>query len=159
VLPRAFLLPSWTWQPDQTAVLQAMQQPEFDVRQTAVLLGSGENHAGEFDSDASATITRYEPEQVIVQTRSSQPQLLLLSDAYYPGWQVTVDGSPAELLQADGLFRGVLLPAGEHEMVFSFAPRSIQLGLLMTAVGLILLILLGTALLILQRVDSRRIER
>jgi hypothetical protein len=159
VLPRAFLLPGWTWQPDQTAVLQAMQQPEFVVGQTAVLLGSGEDHTGELDPGTSATITRYEPEQVIVQTRSSQHQLLLLSDAYYPGWQVTVDGSPAELLQADGLFRGVLLPAGEHEVLFSFVPRSFQLGRMMTAVGLILLVLLGIALLILQRLDSRRIER
>ncbi len=156
VLPRAFLLPGWTWQPDQTAVLQTMQQPDLDVRETAVLLGSGEDHTDERDPEASAIITRYEPEQVLVQTRSSRPQLLLLSDAYYPGWQVTVNGSPAELLQADGLFRGVLLPAGEHEVVFSFAPRSFQLGWMMTAVGLTMIILLGAALLVLQRLDARR---
>lgn len=159
VLPRAFLLPNWTWQPDQTAVLQTMQQPNFDVRETAVLLGSGENHTGELDPNASATITHYKPERVTVQSRSSQPQLLLLSDANYPGWQVTVDGSSAELLQADGLFRGVLVPAGTHEVVFQFMPQSFRLGFMITAVGLILLALLGAALLILQRLDSRRIER
>lgn len=156
VLPRAFLLPGWVWQPDQTAVLQAMQQPGFDVRETAVLLGDGQNKVGETDPGALATITRYEPEQVVVHTRSNRPQLLLLGDAYYPGWQVSVNGSPGELLQADGLFRGVLLPAGEHEVVFSFAPRSFRLGLMMTAVGLILLILLVVALLIFRRLDARR---
>ncbi|MBK7896164.1 MAG: YfhO family protein [Anaerolineaceae bacterium] len=158
VLPRAFLLSNWVWQPDETAVLQTLQQPEFLVRETAVLLGNGENQAGATDPSASAVITHYAPEQVIVQTRSSQPQLLLLTDAFYPGWQVIVDGAPAELLQADGLFRGVLLPAGDHEVVFTFAPRSFQLGWLMTAVGLILLLLLGAALLIMRRLDSR-IER
>jgi uncharacterized membrane protein YfhO len=50
----------------------------------------------------------------------------------------------------------VLLPAGEHEVIFTFAPRSFQVGWLITAVGLILLILLGVALLIMQRLDSRR---
>jgi hypothetical protein len=156
VLPRAFLLSSWVWQPDQTAVLPTLQQPEFSLRETAVLLGNGENQAGAADPGASAAIIRYAPEQVVVQTRSSQPQLLLLTDAHYPGWQVTVDGIPAELLQADGLFRGVLLFAGEHEVVFTFVPRSFQLGWLMTAVGLFLLLLLGTALLIMQRLESRR---
>jgi hypothetical protein len=156
VLPRAFLLSSWTWQPDRTAVLQAMQRPEFDVKDTAVLLGSGENHMGAIDPDATTSITRYEPEQVVVQTNSSKPQLLLLSDAYYPGWQVTIDGIPTELFQADGLFRGVVLPVGIHEVEFSFVPQSFRLGMTMTAVGLSLLILLGLALLILQRMDSRR---
>ena len=159
VLPRAFLLSNWIWQPDETAVLQAMQQPEFSVRETAVLLGNGENQAGATDPSASAEIMRYAPEQVVVNTSSSQPQLLLLTDAYYPGWQVAVDGAPTELLQADGLFRGVQLSAGEHEVVFTFAPRSFQLGWLITAVGLMLLLLLGIALLIMQRLDSRRIER
>ncbi len=156
VLPRAFLLPNWSWQPDQTAVLHAMQQPEFSVRETAVLRGSGENQTGTFDPDAAAEITRYEPERIVVQTRSRQPQLLLLTDAYYPGWQVTVDGAPADLLQADGLFRGVQLPVGEHEVVFTFAPHSFQLGWRITAVGLCLLVFLGVALLMMQRLDSRR---
>ena len=159
VLPRAFLLSNWVWQPDETAVLQALQQPEFSVRETAVLLGNGENQTGTTDPSTSAEITGYAPEQVVVQASSSQPQLLLLTDAYYPGWQVTVDGVPAELFQADGLFRGVQLPAGEHEVVFTFAPRSFQLGWLITAVGLMLLLLLGIALLIMQRLDSQRIER
>ncbi len=158
VLPRAFLLPSWSWQPDQRDVLQAMQQPDFDVREMAVLLGSGEGHSGEPDPEAFAVITQYEPEQVIVQTSSDQPSLLLLTDAYYPGWQVAVDGRPAELIQADGLFRGVLLPSGEHEVTFSFAPRTFQLGFMMTAAGLILFVLLGVVLLILQRLDTSRVE-
>ncbi|WP_420630838.1 YfhO family protein [Candidatus Leptofilum sp.] len=159
VLPRAFLLSNWTWQPDETAVYQTMQQPEFNMRETAVLFGNGQNQVGEPDFNAVAEIIHYDPEQVIVQTSSSQPQLLLLTDAFYPGWQVTVDGQPAEMRQADGLFRGVQLPEGEHEVIFTFAPRSFQLGWLMTAVGLILLVFLGTALLIMQRLDAKRIER
>ena len=84
---------------------------------------------------------------------------IIVDGSLRPGLQVTVDGASAELLQADGLFRGVQLPAGEHEVVFTFAPRSFQLGWMITAVGLMLLLLLGIALLIMQRLDSRRIER
>ena len=156
VLPRAFLLPGWTWQPDQASVLQAMQQPAFLVRETAVLLGNGEDRAGEADGYATAVITHYAPEAVTIQTSSTQPHLLMLTDAFYPGWQVTVDDVPAELLQADGLFRGVLLPAGEQEVRFTFVPQSYRLGLLITAVGFSLLGLLGLALIVLQRMEAKR---
>ena len=156
VMPRAFLLSSWTWQPDLEAALSVMQQPDFVPQETAVLLGSGDDRTGSIDSEAVAIITRYEPEHVVIETTSSQARLLVLSDAYYPGWQVRVDGAPAELLQADGLFRGVLLPEGVHEVAFTFAPKSYRLGLLMTAVGLGLLVLLGLVLLILQWLDARR---
>ena len=159
VLPRAFLVSKWVWQPDETAVLQTLQQPEFSVRETAVLLGNGQNQEGVTALRAGAQIKSYAPEQVVVLTSSTDPQLLMLTDVYYPGWQVTVDGAPTELLQADGLFRGVLLPAGDHEVVFIFAPRSFELGWKITAVGLILLLLLGIALLAMQRLDSQRIER
>jgi len=158
VLPRAFLLPSWTWQPDLPSVLTAMQQPDYVVGETAVLLGNGQNDSGNIDNSATATIIEYAPERVVVQTVSSQAQLLLLSDAYYAGWQVTVDGASAELLQADGLFRGVLLPAGAHEVVFTFVPQSYRLGLLLTAVGLGLLLFLLVALLILHQLDAKRGE-
>lgn len=156
VLPRAFLLSSWRWQPELEAVLETMQQPDFMVGETAVLLGSGSNHTGRPDSLATATLSEYQPERVAVQTNSAQAQLLLLSDAYYPGWQVAVDGNPAELLQADGMFRGVLLPAGEHEIIFAFAPQSYRLGLFMTAVGLGLLLLLVLALSILQWLNTEK---
>ncbi|VAW29966.1 hypothetical protein MNBD_CHLOROFLEXI01-3333 [hydrothermal vent metagenome] len=158
VMPRAFLLPSWTWQPELPSVLAAMQQPDYVVGETAVLLGNGQNQSGVLDASATAIISEYAPERVVVQTVSSQAQLLLLSDAYYAGWQVTVDGTSAELLQADGLFRGVLLPAGEHEVVFTFAPQSYRLGLLITAVGLGLFLFLLVALLILHRLDVGRVE-
>ncbi len=48
--------------------------------------------------------------------------LLLLADMNYPGWGVSVDGEPAELLVADGFHRAVALPAGEHEVRFEFVP-------------------------------------
>lgn len=157
VMPRAFLLPSWQWQPDQTAVLQAMQQPEFVVEEAAILLGDGDDRQGIFSNDARATIIHYAPERVVIETSSSSDAVLILTDAHYPGWQVTVDGVQHDIIQADGLFRGVLLEAGQHEVMFTFAPQSFALGWRVTAVGLFLLLVLSVALLLLQWLDMRRI--
>ncbi|GAB4580787.1 MAG: hypothetical protein Fur0022_35290 [Anaerolineales bacterium] len=56
------------------------------------------------------------------------PGLLVLSEIAYPGWQVHVDGQPAELIIVEDLLRGVHLPVGSHEVVFTFRPASVYVG-------------------------------
>jgi hypothetical protein len=146
VMPRAFLLPGWAWQQDLPSVLAQMADPDFDPRTSAVLLGEGAANA---DSDATgggrATITTYKAEEVEVTTQSEAPSLLLLTDAFYPGWQATVDGEPVEIMQANGLFRAVFVPQGNHEVRFSFVPRSLARG---SAASLVTVVLTGAWLLI-----------
>ncbi|MFH2054458.1 MAG: YfhO family protein, partial [bacterium] len=72
------------------------------------------------------------------------PGLLFVSENYFPGWQVKVDGQPAHLLRADHTFRAVSLPAGEHEVEFSFDWPRYENSKLVTQVT-ILLSLLGLA--------------
>ncbi len=63
---------------------------------------------------------------------------LLLADAMAPGWQVTVDGVRAQLLQADLAFRVVALPEGEHEVAFEYSPWMTRLGFPLLLFGLLL---------------------
>ncbi len=55
--------------------------------------------------------------------------LFLRLAQHFPGWEVTVDGEARELLRANSLFRAVLLEAGDHEVVFRYAPRSRSWGI------------------------------
>ncbi|MEK6573128.1 MAG: YfhO family protein, partial [Chloroflexota bacterium] len=63
---------------------------------------------------------------------------VLLSDTYYPGWRASVDGNPQPILRADYNFRAVAVPAGTHTVIFEYAPFSVTLGLIITAIALIL---------------------
>ena len=53
------------------------------------------------------------------------------------GWRVTVDGVPAEPLLIDGVFRGVNVPRGHHEVVWRYRPPWFLTGCAMTVVTLL----------------------
>ena len=87
-----------------------------------------------------ARIRNYEPSRVVVGVRMGCTGLLILGDTNFPGWQAWVDGRPVEILAAYGVVRGVVVPAGEHEVVFRYRPRSVQLGAAMSLGGLLLVL-------------------
>ncbi len=72
-----------------------------------------------------------------------RPGLVVLADAYYPGWIATVDGTPALVLPTNHLFRGVPAPAGTHRVRFEYRPASVILGAAASVVGWLVILLLA----------------
>ena len=89
------------------------------------------------------TVTRDEPQRVELTAVLRSAGLVVVSDLYYPGWTLTVDGRPGEILRANRAMRGVTLPAGTHELVFRYDPLSFRLGILLSLLGLIATVGLG----------------
>jgi hypothetical protein len=77
-----------------------------------------------------------------IQVRASGPGQLVLSEVVYPGWHARVDGQLVSIEPYAGLLRSVALPAGEHELVFTFVPGLAFLGLALAAVASITLFVL-----------------
>ncbi len=94
-------------------------------------------------SGSEVAVVSYEPERIVVHTRSERPSFLLLKDAYYPGWQAAVNGEPVEVVAANVLFRGVPVPAGESEVIFSYRPATWRAGLRLSLAGGLLWLLLA----------------
>ena len=91
-------------------------------------------------ASGDAAIVAAEPESIIVETGAARPGILVLTDTFYPGWRVTVDGAPASLLRANYLFRGVYVPAGAHRVEFTYHPAPFQRGLLVSALALVVVL-------------------
>lgn len=70
------------------------------------------------------------PDDLIFHTQNDADGLLVLSEIYYdgPGWTVTIDGEETSLIRANFLLRAVKVPAGEHEVRFTFKPQSYYVG-------------------------------
>ncbi|HQE91545.1 MAG TPA: YfhO family protein [Anaerolineae bacterium] len=74
-------------------------------------------------------VLTYGPNRAAFYVETSAPALLVLSDLLYPGWQATVDGKPTPIYSTDGLFRGVIVPAGAHRVEMRYFPSSLRWGL------------------------------
>lgn len=68
-------------------------------------------------------------------TRTTQAELLITSDVYYPGWRATIDGVPTHMFRTNYLLRGVVVPAGNHTVRFVFRPTSFYIGCAVTALA------------------------
>lgn len=143
VLPRAFLVGGWRWVPDSPAAVAAMRDEAFDPIQSAVIVGDGTDAAPTTAGVGRATIVDYTPESIRLRAAVEQDALLVLADAFYPGWQATVDGQAVEVAMVDGMFRGVFLPAGEHEVAFHYRPSSFRAGTVASLVGVALTVLIA----------------
>lgn len=78
------------------------------------------------DSLSTIRLTSYEPNRLVYQTSSAKDGVAVFSEIYYPGWQVTIDGQPADIARADYILRAMNIPAGEHVVEMWFDPQSIH---------------------------------
>jgi len=146
-LPRAFVAHEAHLVADDAAALALMRDPAFDPGQTVVLAMEAGSPADEsLRANGSSggregtrvKILSYEPERVRLRADLETTGYLVLTDTYYPGWQVTVDGRPATIQRADVAFRAVELTAGEHLVEFQYRPENVLLGLGLSVAGWLL---------------------
>ncbi len=81
-----------------------------------------------------------------VQVSTPSPVLVVVAEAFFPGWEARVDGRPSPVYQADGAFLGVPVEGGEHRIEVSWHPpigltlgRGVSLAALLISFSLIFL--------------------
>ena len=148
--PHAWLVHRYEVRPNGREVLALL--PRFNYRKIA-LFEEDPGCAVEEPpaAEAAPEIVRYEPVRIDIKVQAAAPALLVLSDLFYPGWEATVDGRPAEILQANYVMRAVAIPQGAHDVRFLYRPASFRAGVAASAVGC-----LAVALLISWRLWTRR---
>jgi hypothetical protein len=144
VTPRAYLsrrpVPMTSEMPMQTL----LQQDEFlngevDGIESALLALPVSSTGG------YAAIKEYRPETVRVEVETPQTAVLVLADAFEPGWTAHIDGgNPLPILRANGLVRAVIVPPGRSHVVFEYATPLLLAGAMLSGVGLLLVALLFT---------------
>ncbi len=79
------------------------------------------------------------PGSIELATDSAARQLLVVNESFDGGWRPRIDGQMANAIRANGDFLGVAVPAGNHEIQWKFRPLSLQIGRILSGIGLSLI--------------------
>ncbi len=143
--------------------LALLNTGQADGRRTAFVDGPEPDAAMPSGSGPGdeVSVTAYEPERIELRARSSAPGLLVVSEIYAKGWNASVDGERVEIVRTNHALRGVPLPVGEHEVVMTYEPMSLTVGLWSTGLASVAMLgIWGWALIGWRRTRSRiRAER
>jgi len=154
-LPRAKLFAHWQVVTNDADALSSLAATDFNPAQTVLVASplpapapapAATNQAG------GVQYVSYAPKDIQLEATAPSPSVLLLNDKHDPNWTVTVDGQPAPLLRCNYLMRGVYLPAGEHQVQFTFRLPTTTLKISLAALGL------GVCLLGLLWFDARKLR-
>jgi uncharacterized membrane protein YfhO len=87
---------------------------------------------------------------------ANSPQFAVFSEIYYPeGWNVYIDGDKADYVKTDYVLRGMLIPAGNHEIEFRFEPKSFTEGRMISIIANLLVALLIIATIVYYSVKKK----
>ena len=96
-------------------------------------------------NDSASTIKLvYNNHDVITYSANTgSERLAVFSEIYYDkGWNAYLDGKQVPYAKVNYVLRGLMVPAGQHTVVFKFEPRSHAIGWTVTRICSILMVLL-----------------
>lgn len=155
-LPRAFLVDRYQVLPDE-GLRQTLHDGTADLSRVVLLesdLPADErpDPADVESAPGHVHIRHYRDTFVEMHVESFGRTLLVMSDAYYPGWIATIDEQPVTIHRANFALRAISVPPGEHVVRFEYRPLSVRLG---AAVSLATIAALLAAVLV-SRTRGRR---
>jgi hypothetical protein len=110
---------------------------QIDVATTALVSGPLELDGG---PAGTATLVSDRPGRVSIAVAAPSRQLLVLAESFHTGWRVKVDGERRRVVAVYGDFLGCEVGPGRHQVEFFFAPSSLRLGAVLSALGVTLLL-------------------
>jgi len=135
-MPRAFVPERVEVTADAAATAAAILRQGFDVRTDVAVERDQPGAARLVGAQGEAAIVDERNARVTLRTQLDRRGLVVLGDTLMDGWSVRVDGEPAEALHVDGVMRGTVVPAGRHDVVWSYRVPGLRLGALVSGLTL-----------------------
>lgn len=124
---RAFTLP------EGQAARSTLSSEGFDARGQVFLVDKDPPRLATCDAlEDEVDMPVHQAHRVSIRAKLGCRGMVILSDTWFPGWRATVDGRSAEIYEAYGMLRGVVVEAGEHTIEMRYRPASVLIGGAMT---------------------------
>jgi len=105
--------------------------PNLDPAETSIVQGT----AASTESDPQATVSG-EPSYKF-QYRTAKPALLKISIPHFPGWTASIAGRQYEILRVDHALMGLIVPAGQNELVLHYRSNRFSLAASLSGITLL----------------------
>ena len=102
--------------------LNRLKSPDFNLSKEAVIINYSNNNLNNTNFVSVLEMTENSDNRISFNVKTPNDGILVSKERYNSNWKVKVNGEERELLNANLLFRGVFVEAGENEIVFEFAP-------------------------------------
>jgi hypothetical protein len=121
---------------DREKISAELKNPNFDVHKT-VILEKKPNFESVEDANTQISVkwTKYTANEKAAQIESATNGILRISEVYYVGWSVFIDGKKQEIINSDLAFMAVEIPAGKHEVVMKVGSPYMNAALLLSIPG------------------------
>jgi hypothetical protein len=156
-MPRAMVAPSVRVVEGEEEARLTITDPELDPRSGAVVergdpgaagLASGAGAVG------SASVFSGTNARVVLRAELDRRGLVVLNDAWSPGWTVRVDGERREPVRVNDVMRGVVAGPGTHEIEWRYRVPGLRAGVALTLVGVVA-VLAMMGLIVMRRAQGR----
>lgn len=121
-------------------------RPVLDLRRTALVESDPPSalklglRTPASEASESVTVERHEPGRVELKATLTAPGLVILADTDAPGWSLTIDGQPAEILRTNHLMRAARVEHGTHTLVYRYEPASFRVGAVVSLGAVVVLL-------------------
>lgn len=127
-LPRAFFVNKY-----ETAtgldILNKIKSMSFDPRDIAFFMDDPKLEIEAPKEGAEASYTHFGIQDIELKVKATGNNLLFLSESWYPeGWKAYLNGTEIPIHRINYMFRGVVVPVGEHSLVMKFEPSGFIIG-------------------------------
>lgn len=76
------------------------------------------------------------------EAETNKPGVFVLSNSFYPGWTAKIDGKVTEIFAANINNQAISIPTGSHKVSFSYQPKQLRIGLIITLISYLTILLL-----------------
>jgi hypothetical protein len=143
-LGSAWLVSEVKYVPDARTEMRALDN--FNPSTTAIVQESFKKDIPtglQWDTAATIKLVKNENDVVTYQYNAATPQFAVFSEVYYDrGWKAYIDEKETPIIKTNYVLRGLMVPAGSHNIVFRFKPTSYTTGKNVTLISQLVLLLL-----------------
>jgi len=109
---------------------------KFDPQTTGLV---EEQPSGKAYSKGEVALRSHSPKLIEFDVKTMKDGFLIVSEVFYPGWEVEIDGNPGRIERVDYTLRGLEVPAGARSVRMIYRPRSFRRGLAGLVSGILVL--------------------